>query len=240
MKTSRSTDKMLEPKADVGTFLTSISLVDVDGFCEALLSDIPSARYDEACRGLGFTHVSYWIQRDPDAVVLMCEGKDTDTFMERFAASPDPFLAKWRGLIRVFAGPEGADSFWDASNHRLFFWESGELGAQSEIRIYREPKQVAAFLQDSLDFRHDPSLFKLYDRVRRSQGFTRIETWHQETSGQDVVLELFEAHDLSVAMEQRAAANNRLDERVMHVERATLLEGDAPMSLAKLLARWNA
>jgi hypothetical protein len=78
------------------------------------------------------------------------------------------------------------------------------------------------------------------DRVRGRQGFTRIETWHQQTNGDDVVLTLIEAHDLQSAMGQLMAEDNRLDKRLMKVMRSSLLQGQSPPPAAKLLARWHA
>jgi hypothetical protein len=223
-----------------GTILTYRTLLDVDGFCEALLSDLPSEKFGDAYRDLGLAHVSFWVQRDPDAAIARWEGRDIDTMLERFAASSNPVLARWRGQLRVFSGPQEAESFWDASRHRLLSWGTDEQGAESEITVCSEPRQVDMYRRLANEFQQDPSLFGLLDRVRRSQGFTRIETWHQQKDGDEVILNLIEAHDLKGALAQIAAENNELDKRSMKVVRAVLLQAPSPSPVATLLARWHA
>jgi hypothetical protein len=214
--------------------------VDADGFVSSLLNDLPNARFGDAFRELGLTNVAFWVQRDPDAAVARWEGADIGTLLERYAASSNPVLARWRGQLRVFSGPQEAESFWDASRHRLLSWGTEEHGAESEITIFREARQVDIYRQLANDFQQDPSLLGLLDRVRRRQGFTRIETWHQQNNGDDVVLTLTEAHNLKEAMAQIGAEDNELDKRTMEVVRTMLHQSAPPPPAAKLLARWHA
>lgn len=240
MQSSVHLEKMSEKNAEVGTILTSGLVLDPEGWREATLGDISTESFDDAYRSLGLTHAAFWIQRDPNVAVAMWEGADIDTFFERFAASSHPVVAKWRGLLRTFSGPEEAENFWDASHHRLFSWATEEEGAESEVTIYRDPSQVEAFRRLANDFQQDPALMSLVDRVRRRQGYSRIETWHQQSNGDDIVLTLFEGHDLNAAMTQIAAEDNELDRRTMKLIRNTFLQTQSPPPVAKLLARWRA
>lgn len=240
MQPSVHLDEVTEVKSALGTVMTYRPLLDADGWQEALLADISTAPFADAYRSLGLTGVSFWLQRNPDAAMARWEGTDVDTLLDRYAVSPHPVLSRWRGQLRTLSGPVEAENFWNASHHRLFSWSSEEEGAQSEITVYRKQKDIEAFQRLSLDFQHDPSLLKLFERVRRHQGFTRIETWHQHTDDGEAVLTLFEAHDLGAAMAQRAAEGNRLDQRIMQVERKTLFHQDRVTPVAKLFARWRA
>lgn len=240
MEPSVSLEEVPGVKSATGTVMTYRPLLDADGWQEALRADISTVAFADAYRSLGLTDVTFWLQRNPDAAMARWEGADVDTLLDRYAVSRDPVLSRWRGRLRTLSGPVVAESFWNASHHRFFSWASGEEGAQSEITVYRKPREVEAFQRLSLDFQQDPSLMKLFERVRRHQGFTRIETWHQHTDGGDAVLTLFEAHDLGAAMAQRAAEANRLDERIMQVERKTLFHQERLPPVAKLFARWHA
>lgn len=240
MQSSTSLDEIAEPKGTVGTLLTSTNLVDTDAFCKTLLGDIATLNYDVACRSLGLTRLSFWLQRDPDAVITMWEGSDIDSILERLAASSDPIVARWRGQLRVYAGPQEAENLWEAKRHRLFSWATDEQGTDSEFMIYRNPTQVEAYRRLARDFEQDPSLKSIVDRVRRRQGFTRLETWHQQSSGDGILLTLFEAHDLKDAMAQVVAEDNELDKQSMRVMRSTFLRELSPPPAAKLLTRWQA
>lgn len=240
MESSVPPANVSDADAGLGTIMTRQPLLDVDRWAEAIMGDISTVPFGDAYRGLGLTRVSFWVQRNPDAAMVRWEGTEVDTLLDRYAVSSNPVLSRWRDQLSKLSDPAAAESFWDASRHRFFSWESEEQGAQSEVTVYREPKEVEAFRRLSLDFQNDPSLMRLFERVRRPQGFTRIESWHQETDGGEAVLTLFEAHDLDAAMAQRAAADNRLDERIMQVERRTLFHHETRPSAAKLLARWQA
>ena len=239
MKTPKRPEEP-EPKTEIGSMLTYRPLLNVEGMSEAILKDIAEESFSDALRSLGLTRVSFWIQRAPDASVVMWEGAEIETLYQRWAASSNLVISRWRGLLRMFSGPEVADGLWTASRDRLFSWATGEDGAESELMIFREPKQVEKYLQLARDYQRDPSLLGIVDRVRRRQGFTRIEKWHQKTNDGDVILTLFEAHQLDAAMAQRAAEENRLDQRIVAIDRATLLAGDSHSHSAKLLARWHA
>ena len=240
MQPAARLEKVSRASTQVGTLLTCGLLLDAEGWREATLSDISSGSFDDAYRGLGLTHAAFWIQRNPDVAVAMWEGADIDTFFERFDESSHPVIAKWRGLLRMFSGPQEAENFWDASHHRLLAWSTGEQGAESEVVIYREPRQVDAYRRLAEDFAQDASLMGILDRLRRRQGFTRIETWHQRTKGDDILLTLVEAHDLNASMAQLMAEDNELDRRTMAVVRSTLLHSESPPPAAELLARWHA
>lgn len=223
-----------------GTILTYRPLLQADRLCEAVLNDVPNPEYGDAFRGLGLTKVSFWIQRNPDAAMVRWEGADIDSLFDRFETSPNQVLAKWRGLLRVFSGPVVADGYWNAPRHRVFCWTTGEEGEESEIMVHRQPKRVEAFLELADNFQSDPSLLGILDRVRRSQGFTRIETWHQRTNEEDVMLTLVEAHDLKDARAQMEAETNELDQRTMQVVRSSMLEPSIAQFAAKLLTTWRA
>lgn len=227
-------------KAEVNTVVSCRSLWKADVWSEALLKDLSSeSGLGDAYRSLGLTRVSFWMQRNPDAAVVMWEGTETETLFERISVSPNPVLGKWRGLLRIWSGPEEADSYWDASHHRLFSWTTDEQGADSEVTIHRDPAQLEAYRDFCLDLQQDPSLMSLLDRVRQRQGFTRIEAWHQHMDGSDLVLVLREAHDLNAAMAQFVAEDNDFDKRVMELLRGSVLRS-SPQPPAKLLARWQA
>lgn len=230
--------KVSGTKAELNTVVSYRSLREADVWSEALLKDLSNeSGLGDAYRSLGLTRVSFWMQRNPDAAVVMWEGIDTDTLFERISVSPNPVLGKWRGLLRMWSGPEEADSYWDASRHKLFSWAADEQGADSEVTIHRDPAQLEAYREFCLDLQQDPSLMSLLARVRQRQGFTRIEAWHQHMNGSDLVLVLREAHDLDAAMSQLVAEDNEFDKRVMELLRGSLLQQSPPPSPAKLLTR---
>lgn len=229
-----------ESEASQDAILTYITLRDPEALCKALLEDLTTGKFDDVYRDMGLTRVTYWIQRDPDAAVTMWEGRDLDTLIERFGTSSSPILAEWRGLIRLWSGPDEEASFWEAEHHRLLSWSAEEPGSESQLMVFRDPRQVQAYREFAEDFQDDPSLFRLLDRVRRQQGFTRIETWHQRVLGEDIVLTVAEAHNLNDATAQLMAENNELDRRVMELVRKTLLGEAPPRPPAALLYRWSA
>jgi hypothetical protein len=239
MQTSAHLTKRSGTKAEVGTVMTYRSLVDADAWRDATLRDLASGVLDDAYRGLGLKRVSFWLERDPDGAMAMWEGTDIDTVLERYAASSDPVLARWRGQLRVFSGPEAAEGFWDATRHRLGSWETGQEGAESEITIIRDASQAKILHQMALDFELDASLKSLVDRIRRRQGFTRIEAWGQQSEGEEICLLLFEAHDLEAANAEIAAEKNEFDKQTMKLWRSAV-QTHSPPSTAKLLARWHA
>jgi hypothetical protein len=240
MQSSKPVDETPASKGEVGTVLTYRTLLDADGYSQALLRDLPREGFGDAFRELGLTRVSFWVQRNPDAALARWEGTDIGTLLDRYAAASNPVLARWRGQLRVYSGPQEAESFWDASRDRLLAWATDEEGAESEITIFREPTQVDMYRRLATDFQRDPALLGLLDRVRRRQGFTRIETWLQQKDGDGVVLALTEAHDLKEAMAQIATEDNELDKRTMKVVRTMLVQSTRPYPAATLLARWHA
>lgn len=231
---------MSDPKAELNTVVSCRSLLEADVWSQALLEDLSTeSGLGNAYRSLGLTRVSFWVQRNPDAAVVMWEGTDTDTLFERISVSPNPVLGKWRGLLRVWSGPQEADSYWDASRHKLLSWVADEQGADSEVTIHRDPAQIEEYRQFCLDLQQDASLMRVLGEVRQRQGFTRVEVWHQHLDGNDLVLVLREAHDLKAAMAQLVAEDNDLDKRVMKMLHGSLLQSPPPPP-AKLLTRWEA
>lgn len=240
MRTSGGLHRESDTEAAVGTIMTYSTFLDLDGFCESLLSDLETVSYGDALRGLGLTRVSFWIQRGPDAAMAMWEGTDIETLFDRYAASSNPVLARRRGQLRVLAGPQEAENYWEASSHRLLSWGTGEQGSESEVRVHRGPGQVETYRELALDLQTDPSLLNILDRVRRRQGFTRVETWHRQANGEDLILTLVEGHHLKDAMAQMLAEDHHLDKRVMAVVRSSLGMSSVHPPTAKLLARWHA
>ena len=222
-----------------GTVLSHRSLLQADAFCDAIIRDLPSDEFGDAFRSLGLTHVSFWIQRDPDGALARWEGADIDTLFERFAASSNPVLVRWRGRLRVFSGPQEAESFWEASRDRLLSWATDEQGAESEITVYRGAEQVEAYRQMACDVQADPALYSLLGRVRGRQGFTRVETW-QQRGDDDLIMTLLEANNLEDALAQRQAESNEFDQRIMKLLRSMILQAPIPPSTATLLGHWHA
>jgi len=228
-------------KSEVGTIMTSRPLLHHEAWCEAILKATSDGSLDDAYRSLGLTGVCFWLQRKPDRAVVRWEGTEIDTMLERFSVSSHPVLGYWRGRLRVFSGPEPADEFWDASRDRLFSWSSGEAGVESAVTIYSGVEQVEAYRRQAMDFQAEPALMGVLDRVRSKQGFTRIETWHQQSpNGDGLLLTLAEAHNLKDAFGKLFEEDNDLDKRTMKLLRGTLFKQMPPPTPAELVARWTA
>jgi hypothetical protein len=240
MQTSAQLIKGSDVKVEVGTVLSYRPLLDAEAWHEGLLNEFASEEMGDSYHELGLTRVSSWLQRDPDAAIIRWEGSDVDTLFERWAASSNPVLARWRGQFRVNSGPQEAENFWDASRHRLFSWTSEEEGEDSEIRVFRGTSEMQSLFRLYEDVSNDNAHFEAFDRIRRSQGFTRIETWTQQVGEETLMLNLFEAHDLASSLLQVESESNSFDRRLMDTRRAAV---EGPPLLAhhpgKLIADWR-
>ena len=219
--------------------LTYRALRDIARYKEAILSDFSTSAFGDAFRGLGLVRVSVWLQHDPPASVTRWEGTDIDTLSARSAASKNPVIAKWRGLMRVFSDPSEVERYWDASRRCLFSWTAEKEGRESEITVFRNPHDVEAYLEAATHFQNDPELLKILDRVRRRQGFTRIETWHQASQDQSLILVLMEADDLKAALVRTCEEEEELVGRILKPERSMIVDPALAPPAAKLLAQWH-
>ena len=120
MQSSIHVEKVSDAKAEVGTLLTYRKLVQVEAYSEAMRADVSKKAFGDAFREIGVTRLSFWVQRDPDASLVRWEGADIDSVLLRYGNSPNRELSRWRGLLRVFSGPDEADGYWDASRERIF------------------------------------------------------------------------------------------------------------------------
>jgi hypothetical protein len=225
----------------VGTMMTYRGLVRPDEYCKAVLSDLPTGRLDAPLSALEVTRLSVWVQRHPDAAIVRWEGKHIDSVLERFGASDDPTLAKWRGMLRTFSGSAEMDSYWDASRHRIFSWGKDEARHDSEIKVFRCTSEIEALLSLYRDVQSDPAHFRIFERIREGQGVTRVEAWTQQSGEETLFLNLVEARDLGSAYAAMEGETNEFDRRVMKTRRAALK--GPPMSggaVAKLLIDWRA
>ena len=240
MQTSAHLIKEPDAKAVVGTTMTYRSLLKADAFSEGILSDISNGNLDDALHSLGLKRYSIWIHRDPDAEVSMWEGTEIDTLLERFGTSSHPVLARWRDEFRVLSGPEAAENFWDASRQGLFSWTADQEGEDSRIRVFRGTAEVQALVRLFEDIGNDAAHLRIFDRIRRDQGFTRIEMWTQQVGEETLLLNLYEGHNLERSLSLLEAESNRFDKRMMQARRAA---ERGPRGLAqpaaKLLVDWR-
>lgn len=226
----------------MGTILTYRGLAQVEAYSDAIRADVSKKSFGDALRDLGVTRLSFWVQRDPDASLVRWEGTEIDSVLQRYETSSNRELARWRGLLRVFSGPEEAESYWDASRHRIFSWASqnGE-SEQREIKVFPATDDIEALSALYRDIQNDPGLLSDFERIRMDQGFTRIEAWTQEIAGEVLLLNLFEAHNLDSAYSSIEAEHHDLDRRIMKTRR-TALKGPPLRSVpaGKLIADWRA
>jgi hypothetical protein len=221
--------------------LFSFPVSRVDHYRQELLADRDSPEFDEAHRGVGLSRVMTWVQRQPDYAIIRWDGENVPDALERAARSEDPLMSKWRGLVRVFAGPAQAEGVWQLeSHHHVFSWTTGEEGPDVDTRIFHGSSVVNQFLTLLADIKGDPPLLSIYDRIRRRQGITRVEVWHQNIEDEDVILRVLEGHDLDAAFEDMAAGKTELDRRIRDLEIATLGKSHISRSQAELLVDWRA
>jgi hypothetical protein len=226
--------------AQVESLLLSVPLKDPEGCREAALADRGTPELDAAHRSLGFTRLVAWIQHDPAYAIVLWEGDDVHGLSERTATTNDAFFARWRGLLRVFAGEKGEEALWDSSAHRVFSWTSGEDGPEASVRLFHGSSLVTEYLSTMRDFGSDPALLGVFDRIRRRQGFTRLEVWHQTLGQDEVVLWLAEGRDLEAAYAEIFEGKYDFDRRVSKLVRASLNVSDPSIGKPELIVDWRA
>ena len=222
------------------SLLLSMPLADPKGYREAAIADQGTAEFDEAYRSLGFTRVLIWVQREPPYAIIQCEGEDVLDSVARTKTTDNGFFVRWRGLVRVLAGEEGAEVLWNAAHHRIFAWTSAENGPEASVRLFHGSSVVGAYLRTMEDFKNDPALFRIFDRIRRRQGFTRLEAWHQTLGEDEVVLWLAEGRDLEAAYTDIFEGKNDFDRRVSKVVRASLEVSNLSEGTPELVVSWRA
>jgi hypothetical protein len=220
--------------------LLSMPLKDPGGYREAAIADQGTPELDEACRALGCSRVLTWVQQEPAYLIVRWEGEHVLDSVARTATADNPFIARWRGLIRVFAGEAGEEALWDASHHRVFSWTSGEEGPETSVRLFHGSAIVPAYLRAMEDFGGDPALLGVFDRIRRRQGFTRLEVWHQKLGEDDVVIWLAEGRDLVGAYAEIFEGRNDFDRRIRKLVGASLNVSDPSAGMPELVLDWRA
>ena len=222
------------------SLLLSVPLRDPEGCREAAIADRGTQQLDAAHRSLGFTRLVAWIQHDPAYAIVLWEGEDVLGLSERTATTSNAFFARWRGLLRVFAGEKGEEALWDSSVHRIFSWTSGEVGPEASVRLFHGSSLVTEYLSTMKDFSSDPALLGVFDRIRRRQGFTRLEVWHQTLGQDEVVLWLAEGRDLEAAYAEIFEGKYDFDRRVSKLVRASLNVSDPSIGKPELIVDWRA
>jgi hypothetical protein len=218
----------------------SFPLINMSDYRKALLNDRDSPEFDRAHREAGAWHVMTWVHPEPPYAIIRWQGPDVLDSLARTATSQDPFMARWRGLIRMYSGPEGAGGVWDSSRHQVFLWELGEEGPEADIRIFHGTSAVHEYIKMLADINENPALQKLYDRIRRQQGVTRVEIWHQQLGEEEVVMRLVEGHDLDAAFREVTEEKIDFDQRINRVARAGLEQAATSRSQAELIVNWKA
>lgn len=220
--------------------LFSIPLLRTEGLREDARADQGKQGLDRAYTKLGITRVTSWLQHEPTYLTVLWEGERLAEAAQLTAVSDDPHFAKWRGLTRIYAGPEPADMFWEASRHRILSWSTGERAAEAEARVFEGGPVVDQCLGCARDIQTDDVLTDSFDTLNRNQGFTRVEVWHQESRGEDVLIGLWEAHDLARATTEIRVDEAELDDRVLAVHRLGLLGKSAGHRAPEILLDWRA
>ena len=200
------------------SLLFSIPLTNLEKYTEALVGDRDTPEFAEAHRAVGLSRVMTWVQREPPYAIILWEGPDVTLSLLRTSTTQNKFMGKWRGLVRTFAGPEGAEGVWEPeSRHKVFSWWSGEDAPETEARVFHGSDSVSHFVSLLQDIEKDPALMSSYDRVRRSQGISRVEVWHQKVGEDEVVLRLIEGRDLDAAFAAIDEGKNEIDRRFVSV-----------------------
>lgn len=225
-----------EPEA----VLWSIPVADLDQLKEQADKTLGIEGLDAAFRAHDVSRVTAWTQQSPSYLSVLWEGRDAVHSLQEMAVTKDPAIALLRGLLRVVAGPDETGMIWDAVHHRIFNWSTGEAGRDSEARVFHGQSGVDEYLRFIGDVRTDPALFAVFDRIRRKQGFTRADLWHQTWRGREIVISLWEAEDLSEAMEAVQAKRTNLDERIMKIRHAALGDARPQDNPPTLLFDWRA
>jgi hypothetical protein len=220
--------------------LLSMPLVDPDGYKEAAAAYRATPEFDEAHRNLGCTRLLTWIQREPAYAIIRWEGVNVLESVARTASTTDPFFARWRELVRLFAGETGEGALWHASHHRVFSWTSGEEGPEASVRVFHGTAAITDYLWTMEDVTSVPGLLGVFDRIRRQQGFTRLEVWHQSLGEDDVVLWLAEGRQLEAAYANIFEGKNDFDRRVRTLVKASLDVNDPSGGMPELVVDWVA
>lgn len=223
------------------TILFCLSLRRPDEWRDAIREAALHPDLDVSLREFGLQRLSVWLHRSPTMALFRWEGPGMDVGLERFATTDIPLLALWRGLLRVYAGPDELDRVWDSHFERLFSWESGTTGGQTQLQVFRGGSQVGVFLDAARHVESVPAVRDVFAEVRSAQGFTRVETWHQKTDEEDLVLTLLEGDDLEASLNKVEARSNVFDQRVMEIREAAFV-GPAfkKQPPAELLLDWGA
>jgi hypothetical protein len=90
------------------------------------------------------------------------------------------------------------------------------------------------------DFGGDPALLGVFDRIRRRQGFTRLEVWHQKLGEDDVVIWLAEGRDVAGAYAEIFEGKNDFDRRIRKLVGASLNVSDPSGGMPELVLDWRA
>ena len=226
--------------AGVETVLFSIPLKDVDGYRKALIAERDSIEFADSHRAAGATRVMTWVQRDPPYAVIRWDGKNVLESIASTATTKDPFMARWRGIIRVYSGVQGAATVWDSARHQVFSWETGEEGSDTDMRVFHGSSQVHDFLTLLAEISNDPALGRLYDRVRRGQGVTKVEIWHQRSLNEELVMRMVEGNQLDAAFAEVDAESKEFDRRLNRLARAALSPSATTRSEAEMIVDWRA
>jgi hypothetical protein len=223
-----------------GAVLFSFPLLRSDDYRQALTADRATSEFDHAHRSLGLTRVMTWVQRDPNYAIIRWEGASVLDALAISATTTDPLMGKWRGLIRAFSGADAAGSVWDASRRQVFSWSTGEDGPETSVRLLRGTKLVTEYLETMEDFGSDPALLGVFNRIRRRQGFTRLEVWHQRLGVDDIVLWFATGSDLEAAYADIFEGKSQFDQRVGKLVAASLNVDDPPGGKPELIVDWRA
>jgi hypothetical protein len=223
-----------------GAVLFSFPLLRIDEYRQALMADRDTSEFDHAHRGLGLTRVMTWVQRDPHYAIIRWEGESVLDALASSATTTDPLMGKWRGLIRAFSGIDAAGSVWDASRRQVFSWNTEVEGPETSVRLLHGTKVVTEYLETMEDFSSDPALLGVFDRIRRRQGFTRLEAWHQKIGDDDIVLWFATGSGLEAAYADIFEGKNPFDQRVGKLVAASLNINDPPGGKPELIVDWRA
>jgi hypothetical protein len=150
--------------------LFSIPLINISEYRKALLADRDSPEFDRAHEEAGASRVMTWPHPEPPYAVIRWQGANILDAVASTEKSPDPFMARWRRLIRMYSGSQGAEAVWDSAKHRVFFWEAEDEGPEADMPIFHGTSAVREYLNMLADINENPELQKLYDRYGANRG----------------------------------------------------------------------
>ena len=216
---------------------------DVEELARAVVSD-PSLL--DLKRQLGLQRVFAWIQDDdPPILTAYMEWKvDPLVGLHGFEMSQEGVAMQIQAVLRQAASsPDDAALDMTAARSEVIFdWGCEDESRGSEVRCYARvvsPQKAAAareFLADLVD----PSMRKLYGRLRERVGMKCVTVWAEKTASGDVLLiELYESDDLDRAFELLDKSAYDLDE--MSETRTALTFGWRPgtMPPLRLIYDWG-